>query len=56
MQGCAEVDRVQAADRGRPGGLSQDPDTRVEVDQVDLVQHGRQAGNGVWRISGERPE
>jgi len=36
VQGRAEVKSIQAAHRGRLGGPGQDPDTRVQIDQVDL--------------------
>jgi len=56
VQGRAEVNSIQAAHRGRLDGLRQDPDTRVQINQVDLVQHGGQAGNRAGRIPGQRPE
>jgi hypothetical protein len=56
VQGGAEVDRVQAADCGGPVGLGQDPDGRVQADQLDLVQDGREPGHGVGRMPGKRTE
>jgi hypothetical protein len=56
MQGCAEVNSIQAAHCGRLDGLGQDPDTRVQIDQVDLVQHGGQAGDRAGCVPGQRPE
>jgi hypothetical protein len=56
MQGGAEVNNTQAAHRGRLDGLGQDPDTRVQIDQVDLVQHGGQAGDRAWRVPGQCTE
>jgi hypothetical protein len=44
MPGRAEVNSIQAAHCGRLDGPGQDPDARVQVDQVDLVQLGGQAG------------
>ena len=38
MQGRAEVNHIQAAYCGRLDGLGQDPDPRVQIDQVDLIQ------------------
>jgi hypothetical protein len=40
LQGGAEVDGVQAADGGGPGGLGQDLDGRAQGDQIDEVQDG----------------
>jgi hypothetical protein len=53
MHGRAEVNSIQAAHCGRLDGLGQDPDARVQVYQVDQVQHGGQAGprcvrRGLW--------
>ena len=56
VQGRAEVDRVQAADGGRPDGLGEGADGRVQADQVDLVEHGRQAGDCMGCIPGQRAE
>jgi len=56
LQGCAEVNGIQAAHCGRLDGPSQDPDALIQVDQVDLVQHGGQAGDRLWRVPGQRPE
>ena len=56
MQGRAEVNSIQAAHSGRLDGLGQDPDTRVQIDQVDLVQYGGQAGNRAGRVPGQCPE
>jgi len=53
MQGGAEVDRIQAAEGRWPSGLGQDPDRRSQVNQVDLVQHGRQAGDGARGVPGQ---
>ena len=50
------MDNIQAAHCGRLNGLGQDPDARVQVDQVVLVQHGGQAGDRAGRVSGQRPE
>ncbi len=52
MQGCAEVNGIQAAHRGRLDGLGQDPGTRVQIDQVDLD------GNIAYSLAllGERPK
>jgi hypothetical protein len=36
MQGCAEVNGIQAAPCDRLGGPSQDPDALIQVDQVSL--------------------
>jgi len=46
LQGCADVNSIQAAHCGRLDGLGQDPDTRVQIDQVDLVQHGGHLPDG----------
>jgi len=56
MQGGTEVNRIQAADCRWPSGPGQDPDLRAQVNQVDLVQHGRQAGDGVRGVPGQCPE
>ena len=36
MQGCAEVNGIQAAPCDRLDGPSQDPDALIQVDQVSL--------------------
>ena len=56
MQGCAEVNSIQAAHCGRLDGLGQDPDRRVQIDQVDLVQHGGQAADRAGPVPGQCPE
>ena len=53
MQGRAEMNSIKAAHRGRLDGLGQDPDTRVQIDQADLVQHGGQAGDRAGRMPGQ---
>ena len=55
-QGRAQMDRVQATDGDRLCGLGQEPDGRVQTDQVNLVKHCRESGHGVGRVPGQRPE
>lgn len=50
MQGRGEMNGIQAAHCDWPYGPGQNPDARAQIDQVDLIQHGRQTGDRLCRI------
>ncbi len=55
-QGRRQVDGVQAPHGRRGDGLCDDPDSGIQVDELDQIQHRMQSGDGVRAMPGQRAE